>query len=69
MATGVIKFYSERRGYGFIRREESGNPLEEVYVHYSQIRGMSRLREGQSVTFDLKEGARGREAVNVHPVP
>ncbi|MGD8414081.1 MAG: cold shock domain-containing protein [Candidatus Latescibacterota bacterium] len=68
MAKGVIKFYSDRRGYGFIRSEDNRSPSAEVYVHYSQLRGFRSPREGQIVTFDLKEGERGPEAVNVNLV-
>ncbi len=68
MLRGVIKFYSEPRGYGFIRSEEDRNPRAEVYLHYSQIKGVRPPREGQAVTFDVKDGDRGPEAVNVHLV-
>lgn len=66
MRKGVIKFYSERRGYGFIRSEENLSPREEIFVHYSQFKGASPPHEGQVVTFDVRDGERGPEAVNVH---
>lgn len=66
MPRGVIKFYSEHRGYGFISSEEARDPRVEIYVHYSQIKGVKSPREGQLVTFDVKDGERGPEAVNVH---
>jgi CspA family cold shock protein len=79
MPRGIIKFYSEHRGYGFISCDHravtsDSNPrdnvseissVDEVYVHYSQVKGMGLPREGQRVTFDLKNGDRGLEAVNV----
>ena len=70
MLRGIIKFYSERRGYGFIRYsgpESSASPGSggDVYVHYSQIDDPGALCEGQMVTFDIKNGDRGPEAVNV----
>jgi CspA family cold shock protein len=68
MPRGVIKFYSADRGYGFIRSEERSGSRDELYVHYSQIRGASPPREGQAVTFDVKDGDRGPEAVNVQLV-
>jgi CspA family cold shock protein len=68
MPRGVIKFYSEPRGYGFIRYEEDRDPRVEVYLHYSQIKGSACPQEGQAVTFDVKDGERGPEAVNVHVV-
>lgn len=82
MLRGIIKFFSEYRGYGFISCDGAAvepdagprevlselSSVEEVYVHYSQIRGGSPPREGQRVTFDLKNGDRGPEAVNVRLV-
>jgi CspA family cold shock protein len=68
MRRGIIKFYNDRRGYGFIRSEENLSPREEIFVHYSQFRGVTAPREGQTVTFDVRDGDRGLEAVNVHLV-
>jgi len=71
MAKGIIKFYNDRRGYGFILCEQTTTvtePGNEVYVHYSQIEGLGSPLEGQMVTFEVKNGDRGPEAVNVHLV-
>ncbi len=70
MLRGVIKFYSEYRGYGFICCNDLDTravsiPGGEVYVHYSQIIELGDLQEGQAVTFDVKNGYHGPEAVNV----
>ncbi len=69
MLRGVLKFYSESRGYGFIRYTDPAtvatNSVEEAYVHYSQIYELEEPTEGQAVLFDLRNGERGREAVNV----
>lgn len=79
MPRGIIKFYSEHRGYGFISCEKNtaspnsvprddvsdASDADEVYVHYSQIKGMRSPQEGQKVTFDVRNGDRGLEAVNV----
>jgi CspA family cold shock protein len=67
MPIGVIKFYSERRGYGFIEYDEAPPDGGDVFLHYSQAKGLPRLSltEGARVSFDLKEGHRGLEAVNV----
>jgi CspA family cold shock protein len=79
MQRGIIKFYSEHRGYGFISCERKAaisnsaprdkvnelSYVDEVYVHYSQIKGMRSPQEGQRVTFDVRDGDRGLEAVNV----
>ncbi len=66
MPKGVIKFFNESRGYGFI---EQGAPEQvQVFVHHTQIAddGYRTLKEGEEVEFDIREGRRGPEAVNVH---
>lgn len=72
MPRGIIKFFNERRGYGFISFDGTPETQRqvaegEVFVHYSQINedGYRTLKEGQEVTFDLKESKRGWEAINV----
>lgn len=70
MPKGVIKFYSEGRGYGYI--ESTGEmPEPGLFVHYSQISdGDHRtLKEGEQVTFDVKQSQRGLEAINVSKLP
>jgi CspA family cold shock protein len=66
MPRGVIKFFNENRGYGFIESERKEN----IYVHYSAIKevGYKTLKEGQEVWFDLRNGQHGLEAVNVHKI-
>jgi cold shock CspA family protein len=66
MPRGVIKFYSEPRGYGFILSDELRDRREQVFVHYSQIAGTGAPLEGRTVTFEIKVGDRGPEAINVH---
>jgi CspA family cold shock protein len=62
--TGKVKWFSAEKGYGFIERE-GGN---DVFVHFSAIEaeGYKSLREGQEVEFEITEGDRGPQAVNVH---
>lgn len=60
MNTGVIKFFNETKGFGFIK-EDSTN--KEYFVHISGL--VSQVKEGNTVTFDLKEGKKGLNAVNV----
>lgn len=63
--TGVVKWFDNERGYGFISCEQ-GN---DVFVHHSQIKenGPSKdLHEGENVTFDIQENEKGSMAVNVH---
>ena len=60
---GKVKWFDERKGYGFIESEEG----EDVFVHYSEIQseGFKTLEEGQSVEFEIVEGNKGKQAVNV----
>lgn len=62
--TGIVKWYDEGKGYGFI----SCNEGNDVFVHHSQIKekGTNKdLYEGENVTFDITDGAKGPMAVNV----
>ena len=63
MAQGTVKWFNATKGFGFITTEE-GN---DVYVHFSAIQtdGFKTLDEGQKVSFDLEEGPRGPQAINV----
>ncbi len=63
MAQGTVKWFSGEKGYGFIQ-QESG---EDVFVHRSAIQGGGGLQEGQKCTFDVQQGAKGLQAVNVVP--
>ncbi|CAM4274625.1 MULTISPECIES: cold shock domain-containing protein [Paenibacillus] len=60
---GKVKWFNAEKGYGFIETEEGGD----VFVHFSAIQseGFKTLEEGQSVEFDIVEGARGPQAANV----
>ena len=70
MPRGVIKFFNENRGYGFIEPHERPAERAGVFVHHSQIAadGYRTLSEGQEVSFELREGKRGLEAVNVEKI-
>ena len=63
MAKGVVKWFNNSKGYGFIK-PESGN---DIFVHYSAINGegYKTLDEGQEVEFEVKNGPKGQEAANV----
>ena len=63
MQQGTVKWFNAKKGYGFIS-DEQGN---DVFVHFSAINGegFKSLDEGQAVTYDLTEGARGMQAANV----
>ncbi len=63
MAKGKVKWFNEAKGFGFITSEESGD----VFVHYSSIQGsdFKTLAEGDAVSFDIEQGPKGPNAINV----
>jgi CspA family cold shock protein len=63
LATGTVKWFNDRKGYGFIN-EESGR---DIFVHFSSIDmpGFKTLTEGEEVSFEVEESDRGPEAKNV----
>lgn len=60
MQKGTVKFFNETKGFGFIVDTETG---EEVFVHVSGL--VDKIREGDTVTFEVKDGKKGLNAVNV----
>lgn len=63
MTEGRVKWFDEKKGYGFIEKEEGGD----VFVHYTAIQdsGFKTLYEGQRVSFDIENGQKGMAATNV----
>ena len=60
MNKGTVKFFNDTKGFGFITEEDSN---KEHFVHISGL--IDEIREGDEVEFDLKEGKKGLNAVNV----
>lgn len=63
MPKGRVKWFNDAKGYGFIETAEG----KDIFVHFSaiQMEGFKTLTEGQAVTFDIVDGAKGPQAANV----
>ena len=63
MANGIVKWFNERKGFGFIEQENG----PDVFVHFSGINteGFKSLNDGDQVTFEIEQGQKGPAAVNV----
>jgi len=63
---GLVKWFSSKKGYGFLRMEDG----KDVFVHFSAIKssGFKTLNKGDKVTFDLEKTDKGEKAVNVEKV-
>jgi CspA family cold shock protein len=63
MVRGVVKWFNDSKGFGFIEQENG----QDVFVHFSSIQGdgFKSLAEGQEVNFDVVQGAKGPQAANV----
>jgi|TARA_R110000824_G_scaffold53739_1_gene148500 CspA family cold shock protein len=62
---GKVKWFNETKGYGFISRDDDA---KDVFVHSSAVKnaGLSGLAEGEAITFEVEEGAKGPSAVNLN---
>lgn len=63
MSTGKVKFFNERKGFGFIVDDES---QQDVFVHVSGL--IDKVRENDTVSYDITEDKRGKKAINVKKV-
>ena len=66
MKEGKVKWFNDKKGYGFIEKDEGGD----VFVHFSAITGdgFRTLKEGQTVRFEEERGPKGPQAKNVKPL-
>jgi len=66
MAKGKVKWFNERKGYGFISRDDG----DDLFVHFSEIEtdGFKTLTENQEVSFEIKEGPKGLQAAHVKAI-
>ncbi len=66
MATGIVKWFNDAKGFGFITPDGGG---EDLFAHFSAIKsnGFKSLRENQRVTFDVVTGPKGKQAANIVP--
>lgn len=67
MASGIVKWFNDAKGFGFITPDEGG---EDLFAHFSaiEIDGFKTLKEGQKVTFEVVTGPKGKQAAHIKPV-
>ncbi len=66
MASGIVKWFNDAKGFGFITPDDGGKDL---FAHFSEIQGngFKSLQEAQRVTFNVSQGAKGPQATDIRP--
>jgi cold shock protein len=67
MATGTVKWFNDAKGFGFITPDGGG---EDLFAHFSEVQGsgFKSLQENQKVSFEVKQGPKGKQAANIQPL-
>lgn len=67
MAQGTVKWFNDKKGYGFVTPDDGG---KDIFVHYSAIdgKGFKTLKEGDEVEFEIVKGPKGNQAENVSKI-
>ena len=67
MATGIVKWFNDAKGFGFITPDDGG---KELFAHHSsiQMNGYKSLKEAQKVSFEVTTGPKGKQASNIQAV-
>ena len=67
MATGIVKWFSDEKGFGFITPDDGG---KELFAHHTSIQmdGHRSLKDAQKVSFEVTQGAKGPAATNIKPL-
>jgi len=67
MATGIVKWFSDSKGFGFITPDDGGDDL---FAHFSAINmgGFKSIKEGQKISFEVAQGPKGRQASNIQAI-
>jgi Cold shock proteins len=67
MASGIVKWFNDQKGYGFVTPDGGG---EDLFAHFSAITGsgFKTLKENQRVDFDVTTGPKGKQASNIRPI-